>query len=49
MTAAKRSLAAAEAQAAEARARLSATWTDVQARLDPKVLADEARELGENE
>lgn len=44
MTAAKRSLAAAEAQAVEARARLSATWTDVQARLDPKLLADEARD-----
>ena len=46
MTAAKRSLAAAEAQAAQARARLAASWADVQARLDPKVLADEARDAG---
>lgn len=46
MTAAKRSLAAAEAQAIEARTRLSATWTDVQTRLDPKLLADEARDAG---
>ncbi|KQU62339.1 hypothetical protein ASG67_04405 [Sphingomonas sp. Leaf339] len=39
-------LVAAELQAAEARARLSGTVAQLQGRLDPKVIADDARQAG---
>ena len=42
----KLDLAAAELQAAEARQRLSGTVSQLQARLDPKLLAEDARQAG---
>lgn len=39
-------LVAAELEVAEARARLSGTVAQLQERLDPKVLADDARQAG---
>jgi hypothetical protein len=39
-------LAAAEAEAAAARLRLSGTVSDLQARLDPQLLVEEARQVG---
>lgn len=42
----KATLAAAELQSAEARARLSGTVADLQARLDPRILAQEAKDAG---
>jgi len=46
MSDAKIHLATAEAEAAAARQKLSATVADLQARLDPSVLAEEARQVG---
>jgi hypothetical protein len=42
----KTHLATAEAEAIAARQRLSATVADLQARLDPAVLAEDARQVG---
>jgi hypothetical protein len=46
MTGPKTDLAAAEAEVTAARLRLSGTVSDLQARLDPSVLADEAKQAG---
>lgn len=46
MNAPKMDLVTAEAEAAGARLRLSGTVSDLQARLDPAVLAGEARQVG---
>ncbi len=46
MSGPKLHLAAAEAEAIAARQRLSTTVADLQARLDPSLLAEEARQAG---
>ncbi|GAA3713190.1 hypothetical protein GCM10022268_22470 [Sphingomonas cynarae] len=46
MSGPKTDLAIAEAEAAAARLRLSGTVSDIQARLDPAVLAEDARQVG---